>query len=92
MGGTGPFYQGSAVASLKSDLGSSNYFSELTIVAWVKFTGWNSSLWGRLLALGKYSSADLSTSHQVAVSGLQWDGHNGNPINGWGLQQMYQVT
>jgi len=67
----GSWVQSNATTMLKTDLGSGGYFKELTQVAWVKWSGFNTaSDWARLVSLGKFATAVHDAGSEKALQSI----------------------
>ena len=71
--------QSCATAMLKTDLGPDGYFKEMTLVAWIKWPGYDINSWGRFLSLGKFTGPayelwKLKAMNSVIFcdAGLKW--------------------
>lgn len=70
------WYQSSATAMLKSDLGSNGYFKEMTQVAWVYWPGFTSQHYGRLTSFMKFSVPTYSASSPKVAQSILYGGYS----------------
>ncbi|MGC8861704.1 MAG: sialate O-acetylesterase [Armatimonadota bacterium] len=67
----GSWHQSSATAMLQTDLGDGNYFKEMTQIAWVKWSGFDTTAdSARLVSLAKFSCPSYQLSDLKAVQGI----------------------
>ncbi|MHB9038408.1 MAG: hypothetical protein ACYC64_17290 [Armatimonadota bacterium] len=74
---SGSWKQCSATTMLKTDLGSSGYFKDLTIVAWVDWPGFDANYYGRIAGLFKFSTSSYNLYNLTAAQSILYGGYSG---------------
>ncbi|MHB9035888.1 MAG: hypothetical protein ACYC64_04425 [Armatimonadota bacterium] len=67
----GVWYQSSATTMLAADLGTGNYFKDMTQIAWVKWPGFDTTGdWSRLTCLAKFPSSTYTLTNVKAAQNI----------------------
>lgn len=92
------YYNGSAwkqsyaTAMLSSDMGSSAYYKEYTLVAWVEWDDFVSSYYGRLFSLSKFTGSTYNSSTVKGCQGLVWGGYSSETWRGYRVWEFLSGT
>lgn len=85
----GSWVQSNATTMLKTDLGVGGYSKEITLVAWLKWPGFNTAGdWARLVSLGKFSTATHDAGNEKALQSIVMKATDDN-FN-WGSDRKWE--
>ncbi|MGB9620454.1 MAG: hypothetical protein ACPL7K_08590, partial [Armatimonadota bacterium] len=86
------YKQSNAYTRLKTDLGIGGYFRQMTLVAWMKWPGFDTaSVWSRVMAMVKSATA-YNPNNQATIRGAQSIVMKATDNWNWGAHRAYEKS